>query len=167
MAEQQRSRKRSWGKARHKEDITIINREKIEETLQTIAEEKKKAEVLPPANHKTGGEGGGGGDQSTGLDLQYPELMSNESLVAALRRIKVPIPVYPDGNPSRERLLYLYKTNVLPRPQRNRSRGSRGQRRGQKVEQGEQGVTEMDIDQTDDWAMNSDGSLDLNLQRKR
>jgi len=54
------------------------------------------------------------------LDLQQPELMSNERLVEALAKIKVPIPVYSDGSPSRERLLYLYRTYILPQPQRVR-----------------------------------------------
>ena len=139
MAAEGRGRKkRSWGKTRRRE-VTIINREEMEETLQTLAEEVRQSKV------NSGMDG-----ENTGIHLQYPELMSNETLIKALRQLKVPIPVYPDGHPSRERLLYLYKANVLPRPQRNRwRRRKRLLSNDSKME-----VAHSD----DDWTVGNDGS---------
>ena len=68
--------------------------------------------------------------EPTQIDLQHPDLMNNDSLVKYLRDIKVPIPMYPDGTPSRERLIYLFKKHVTPQPQRSKvSRSSRSWRK--------------------------------------
>lgn len=155
------AKKRSWGKSRQREEVTIINREKLEETLQTLAEEAKKCKTTSILSNKATT------STSTGeMDLQYPELMSDESLVTALKRIKVPIPVYPDGRPSRERLLHLYRTNILPRPQRSR----RKRRRVSGVSQDDQGssVMEVEVEDHSEWDANSGGSSNnTQLQRKR
>ena len=153
----QKLKRRSWGKTKQREEVTIINREKIEETLQKISEESKKSQaILEESNNAAISK------SSTAIDLQYPELMSNDALVAALKRIKVPIPVYPDGTPSRERLMYLYKTNVLPRPQRNRWRTGRRRRNALKGD----GSGPMEVDQQDTDA-GWDNNADVEQQRKR
>lgn len=166
--------KRRWGKTRHRDKITIVDRMEIEDTLQKFAEEvksfKERDEVAstPKQNHE--------------LDLQQPELMSNFTLVEALKKIKVPIPVYADGRPSRERLLYLYRQHVMPRPQRQGRRPGRRRERKLKRIGGqaeilpsfkaeEVGPVAMEVDDTtesdDFWALNSDGSWVLPLKRKR
>lgn len=159
----QKVKRRSWGKTRPKEGIAVINRERIEETLKSLDEEAKKP--APKATQE-------GSGQNAGLNLQYPELMSDEDLVSALKRIKVPIPVYSDGRPSRERLLYLYRTNVLPRPQRAKSswRTRQGRRRGvagSQQENSQGGTDAMEVDQDDhSWSLNG-GNVDRVIQRKR
>ena len=156
----QRVKKRSWGKTKQREEITIINHEKIEETLQKLAEEAKTSQ----SNEQKDGNTVNSGSRSSGVDLQYPELMSNDALIAALKRIKVPIPVYPDGTPSRERLLYLYKTNVMPRPQRNSWTRGRQRRKASK----EDAVGVMEVDQEDDGAgWNETSTSNMIPQRKR
>lgn len=135
----QKERRRSWGKTKHRE-VTVINREKIEETLSSIAEEEKKRKLISSVNTARST---GGVEYTGGGDLQFPELMSDEALVTALKRIKVPIPVYSDGRPSRERLLYLYKTNVMPRPQRKRERRLRGSQGNNQA-----------VMEVDDWCAN-------------
>ncbi len=144
--------KRSWGKTKQRDEVTIINHEKIKGTLQRIAEENKRSQSILKKGSTTN-------SKSTGVDLQYPELMSNDALVAALKRIKVPIPVYPDGTPSRERLMYLYKNNVLPRPQRSRWKRRRHTPREDRSEA-------MEVDQQDDntgW----DETVDTPQQQKK
>ena len=152
----QNLKKRSWGKTKLREGVTVIDREKIEETLQIIAEETKKLQSSQERDNSAAGTG-------SKSDLQYPELMSNDALVAALKRIKVPIPVYPDGTPSRERLMYLYKTNVLPRPQRNSWK--RGRQRRNVAEGGNVDMTE--VDQQDNSAGWDETPGTVELQRKR
>ena len=151
-------RKRSWGKSRQREDVTIISREKIEETLQTLAEEAEKCKTTSNSSSRA--------TTSTGeMDLQYPELMSDESLVTALKRIKVPIPVYPNGRPSRERLLHLYRTNILPRPQRSHQK----RRRVSGVSQDAQGgsAMEVEVEYHSEWDANGSENSNTQLQRKR
>lgn len=162
--------KRRWGKSRNREKITIVDRMEIEDTLLKIAAEDKERRNVAPSPEKQD------------LDLQQPELMTDFALVEALKKIRVPIPVYSDGTPSRERLIYLFRQHVVPRPQRT-SRGrrlSRGKERRfrKKVD----GQTEalascrledsqhdsMEVEECDDhWAVRSDGSWVLPLQRKR
>ncbi len=139
-------KRRSWGKAKRREDITIINREGMEDILQKIDEEDKEKIKI------------------TEIDLQYPELMSNEVLTKALKRIKVPIPVYPDGSPSRERLLYLYKLNVLPRPQRSGWVGRRSEKGRLKRSREGNDCAPMEVDQ--DHILSSENK-DAEKQRKR
>ena len=166
--------KRRWGKTRNREKITIVDKMEIEETLQKFAEEVKLSEKrhevapTPKQNHE--------------LDLQQPELMSDFALVEALKKIKVPIPVYVDGRPSRERLIYLFRQHVIPRPQRQGRRPLRRRYRKLKRSGGqtetpasckieEAGPVAMEVDGTaesdDYWALNSDGSWVLPLERKR
>lgn len=145
----------------------------IEDSLQKFAEEVKsfkdrhEVAATPHNNHQ--------------LDLQQPELMSDFSLVEALRKIKVPIPVYADGSPSRERLLYLFRQHVMPRPQRTKHGRRQLRRRMLKragggeesssqscnVEEAEL-LDDMEVDATDDhWALGEDGSWLFPMQRKR
>lgn len=146
MSSAPREKKRAWGKTERKE-ITIINRENIEETLRNMSEEAKKCTVTSEESTRV-------------MNLQYPELMSDEALVVALKRIKVPIPVYSDGRPSRERLLYLYKTNVLPRPQRSQWKDHKRKRSAGVTSQES---TEMEVDHHGDWSI--DGTTVLNRKR--
>lgn len=162
--------KRRWGKSRHREKITIVDRMEIEDTLQKFAEEvksfKERRDAVPtPKNHE--------------LDLQHPELMSDFTLVEALKKIKVPIPVYSDGTPSRERLIYLFRQHVTPRPQRQTQHQRRRDRKlkrfgnqaetstSYKMNEVEHDAMEVDATTEDHWALNSDGSWALPLQRKR
>lgn len=148
---EQKERRRSWGRTKHRE-VTVIDQKKIEETLHSFAEEVRKREVV---SNEISVESTGG------IDLQYPELMSNDALISALKRIKVPIPVYPDGSPSRERLLYLFKTNVLPRPQRKQWKQKR-RLQGSIVSHDDHGGSAMEVD---DWC--AGGAQTAELQRKR
>ena len=166
--------KRRWGKTRNRDKITIVDRMEIEDTLQKFAEEVKsfKERHEATSTHK----------QNHELDLQQPELMSDFALVEALKKIKVPIPVYADGRPSRERLLYLFRQHVIPRPQRQSRRP--GRRRERKVKRiggqadpstsskaKEAEPVAMEVDGTsesgDFWALDSDGSWVVPLERKR
>lgn len=153
----QKQKRRAWGKTKQREEITIINREKIEETLQQIAEESKKSKNLEKSCE-------GADPSKSTMDLQYPELMSNDALITALKRIKVPIPVYPDGTPSRERLMYLYRSNVLPRPQRNRWRT--GKRRNAR-QGGDNSGAGMEVDRHDADDGWNESSTHTTQHRKR
>ena len=146
----------------------------IEDTLQKFAEEVK--------SFKERHEAASTSKQNHEVDLQQPELMSDFALVEALKKIKVPIPVYADGRPSRERLLYLFRQHVIPRPQRQSRRS--GRRRDRKLRRvGGQTETSpsskakevepvaMEVDGTaesdDFWSLNSDGTWVIPLERKR
>lgn len=170
MAAATEKTKRRWGKSRHREKITIVDRMEIEDTLQKFAEEEKsfkdRHEVAStPTNDEP--------------DLQQPELMSDFALVEALRKIKVPVPVYADGTPSRERLIYLFRQHVTPRPQRMRQGRRPFRRRDRKlkrlqaasVKSNEAEHVAMEVDGAAElenfWAVKSDGSWVLPLQRKR
>lgn len=167
MASTEKS-KRRWGKTRNREKITVVDQMEIEVTLQKFAEEVK--------SFKERHEEALTSKQDCELDLLQPELMSDFSLVEALKKIKVPIPVYADGRPSRERLLYLFRQHVIPRPQRQSRRPARRRDRklrrvgGQSASSNteEAGPVAMEVDGTNDfWALDSDGSWVLPLQRKR
>ena len=164
-AQKEKKEKRSWGRTKHKE-VTVINQEKIEETLQSLAEEVKQRELASSVSYTSSASGAPGpAGAGEGVDLQYPELMSDDALAAVLKRIKVPIPVYPDGRPSRERLLYLFKTNVLPRPQRNQRKRKRQLRDSAMVSRGDDGGTAMEVD---DWSTNgAQTNSSTEIQRKR
>ena len=138
----------------------MVDKDKIEATLQSLAEEAKKASLVAPRSDTS--------QNVAGFDLKLPELMNNDELVGALKRIKVPIPVYADGRPSRERLLYLYKTNVMPRPQRNRWKRGRNKRPGvvqpAALQQEEEEDGEMEVDhEGQNWSVNGTDTT----QRKR
>ena len=142
------SKRRSWGK-RPKEKIAIIDQMEIEEAV--------KQTVLSDCSPKIGS-----------TDLQHPELMTTERLAGFLSGMKVPIPVYPDGKPSRERLIYLFKRHVMPKPQRDTIRGPGKWRRRRKRRRSDD---VMDVDllsaHGDDWSHSSEGSWGLPLERKR
>ena len=120
-------KKRRWGKARPRVNVTVINKADLEDTLQKLEEEVKERKSRPIVTSQQSSENLKS-TLFTGIDLQQPQLMSNERLIEALRKIKVPIPVYLDGSPSRERLLYLYRTYVLPQPQRSKQQWGRKKR---------------------------------------
>ena len=108
MASPTKVRKRQWGKCRESEKVLIL------ETMDL--------EIPDPIDKGIGGKKKDEeGDKSSekGLDLQHPEMLSNQSLTEILTKYRIPIPVYSDGLPSRERLLYLFRTHVQPRPQRS------------------------------------------------
>ena len=173
---EQTKAKRRWGKSRHREKITIVDRMEIEETLQKFASEVKERHSVAPSPDQ---------EKEETVDLQQPELMTDFALVEALKKIKVPIPVYSDGTPSRERLLYLFRQHVLPRPQRarrgRRLSGRRRERIGRRVDGQAEAMAScklddpqresMEVDEAegsnDHWALRSDGTWKLPLQRKR
>lgn len=97
---------------------------------------------------------------SNAQDTQHPELMSNQTLVDRLSEMKVAIPVYPDGQPSRERLLYLFRKHVSPKPQRS---GFWRRRRRREVRD----VVPMDVDHKQDSWISSSESWDSPLLGKR
>ena len=164
-------KKRSWGKTtRRSEKIIVISREKIEEILN-FDDECRENKLVSQRKHEK--------NETVfpeAMDLQQPELMTNERLIEALKRIKVPIPVYSDGKPSRERLLYLYKTNVLPQPQRNKQHWRRRRRRRNELEEdvggveewlcGQHGVKVVVNEGRDDWSTNSVGGSTALLKKK-
>ncbi len=108
----ERPRKRVWGKTK--------NRGKGPPELETV-ECDMELVGNPIKRIKLSNDGKGSSQHS--VDLQHPELMSDSVLVKALSDIKVPIPIYSDGTPSRERLIHLFKKHVTPRPQRTRDEG--------------------------------------------
>lgn len=101
MASKERSgptmptKRRSWGKSRQKEKVLCIDHMDVVELTRT--------------NKSTS-------DRSRGEDLQHPELMSNQTIVDHLSEMKI---VIPDREPSRERLFYLFRKHVSPKPQRS------------------------------------------------
>ena len=139
----------------------------IEETLQKFAEEMN----LSKARHEVAAS-----PHNSNLELQQPELMSDFDLMESLKKIKVPIPVYSDGRPSRERLIYLFRQHVMPRPQRQRRlrrREGKIKRAGGGVVEGvsgscKPGEADLDAMEVDNhWAVGSDGNWLLPLERKR
>ena len=96
------AKKRAWGRSRPTaQGVTLLDNIEVEELINTtVCEEISNM-------HAT-------------VDLQHPEMATNDDLVEALVQMKVPIPRYDNGEPSRERLIYLFKTHITPRPQRNR-----------------------------------------------
>ena len=109
MASQIKVRRRQWGKCREKEKILILENMDLEipDPIDKGIGEKKR-------------DGDGGKSSEKSLDLQHPEMLSNQSLTDILTKHHIPIPVYSDGHPSRERLLYLFHIHIQPRPQRLR-----------------------------------------------
>ena len=169
MASTEKS-KRRWGKTRNREKITVVDQMEIEVTLQKFAEEVK--------SFKERHEEALTSKQDRELDLLQPELMSDFSLVEELNKIKVPIPVYAGGRPSRERLLYLFRQHVIPRPQRQgrrlvRRRDRKLKRVGGQCESSASanievaGPVAMEVDAINDfWALDSDGSWVLPSSEK-
>ena len=94
-------RKRAWGRSKHRNEITVVDEMEIELAEKESRECKK---IRSDAKH----------------GLHHPELMTNDELIAVLQKMRVPVPVYPDGNPNRERLVFLFRRHVTPRPQRTR-----------------------------------------------
>ena len=122
MADKQK--RRSWGKTRQNKDtITTVNQTDIENVVRECKELELARKSAQAERKET---------EHCLLEAQHPELMHADSLVRALTELKVPIPVYEDGKPSRERLVYLFRKHVTPRPQRSwwRRSGSRKRRRG-------------------------------------
>ena len=153
------TKRRSWGRASKREKITIIDRMDIEDTLQKIRTESKQNAEKDNTRIKTGS-----------INLQHPELMDNSTLVECLKRIKVPVPTYPDGTLSRVRLLYLFRKHVTPQPQRVRRKDRRLRWQNWMDERKSQAGTEpMDIDRTgyDAWNNTGDGKCSIPLPRKR
>lgn len=98
MAAKERSgaaKRRSWGKPRPKEKVLCIDHMDVAELTRI---EKISS------------------DNSRSKDLLHPELMSNETIVSHLSEMKI---VIPEREPSRERLFYLFRKHVSPKPQRN------------------------------------------------
>ncbi len=129
--------KRRWGKCRPREQVTVITKEDLNDTLSKCAQEAKEAQERKAKTTVTSQSGSNDVKLSfNAIDLQQPQLMSNDRLIQALKKINVPIPIYPDGSPSRERLLYLYRTFVLPQPQRNKQPKGRKRKFGGKRRKG-------------------------------
>ncbi len=108
MTEDGKSRKRAWGKTKHRGKGPPVAETESMECNDASAVKRIKL------NDDTSRE------SSSKIDLQHPELMSNTTLVSLLSEYKVPIPVYADGTPSRERLMYLARKHITPQPQRPR-----------------------------------------------
>ena len=143
-------KRRSWGKARSREKIAVIDQMEVDVLMKVSSRSADKRATCV---------------DTSDIDLQHPELMASDTLTAILSQRRVPIPVYEDGNPSRERLIYLFKKHVTPQPQRDsywRRTGRRGWRKRRRTEE-----TPMEVDDTGagDWVLNSDE--DTPVQRKR
>ena len=104
-------KKRAWGRSRPiTQGVTLLDNTEVEELIKmTVCEGKSSM-------HAT-------------IDLQHPEMISNDELIQTLVQMKVPIPRYDNGEPSRERLIYLFKNHVTPRPQRDRHGVAKKRRR--------------------------------------
>lgn len=162
MASNTKPRKREWGKSRH--NPTLVRIEDMD---------LGKPDPSPSCNRVTLSEKGGSNEEkiikTNSVDLQHPEMLSTEQLMDLLSHYKVPIPVYSDGSPSRERVLYLYRKHVLPRPQRLRQH-LRRQKFCQK------GTVSVAMDTTSEWDQEmewTEGGVDkweepiLQINRKR
>lgn len=103
-----RPKKRAWGKTKNR-GKGPPETEAVESDVEMVGEPVKRIKL---SNEEK--------NTQHSIDLQHPELMSDSVLVEALSSIKVPIPIYSDGRPSRERLIYLFKEHVTPRPQRTK-----------------------------------------------
>lgn len=99
-------KKRCWGRS-NREKINII--ENMELEIPDVKVNNTSSD--DPVKTNTG---------TPSIDLQHPELMSNSQLVNLLAERRVPLPVYEDGSYSRERLLFLFRKHILPRPQRKK-----------------------------------------------
>ena len=132
------AKRRSWGKPRQREKIASVDNMEMDEVM-------------------------GQSEAHAKVDLQHPEMMKTEGLVEVLTSMKVPIPVYSDGRPSRERLVYLFRKHVTPRPQRQDHKGRKRRRWGV--------GTPMEVESCwhDDWSQASEGGSGLGMpsQRKR
>ena len=143
-------KRRSWGKARSREKIAVIDQMEVDVLMKESSRSADKRAACV---------------DTSDIDLQHPELMASDTLTAILSQRRVPIPVYEDGNPSRERLVYLFKKHVTPQPQRDsywRRPGRRGWRKKRRTDE-----TPMEVDDTGagDWVLNSDEETPV--QRKR
>ena len=139
MEELEKAKKRSWGKTKHRGKPSLS--EVDHSVLGPVTEPNKRIRTF---------------EEPTQIDLQHPELMDNDSLVKTLRDVKVPIPMYPDGTPSRERLIYLFKKHVTPQPQRSKvSRSSKSWRKSSNLQSKSNCIThtglvdDMEIDNTE------------------
>ena len=111
-------KRRAWGKQRCKPDLVSIDHMDIE-LLTKVVEKQSYADG----------------------DLQNPEGMATETLVAHLSRMNI---AYPNSTRSREGLLYLFRVHIQPKTQRNRF--WRRKRRREEVEVGDTWTTGMDCD---------------------
>ncbi len=100
-------KKRSWGRTVQRETINIVGNMEIE-TQDTLVNIHIKNDAASQEGEST-------------IDLQHPELLDTDSLVNLLKERRVPIPVYENGSASRERLIFLFRKHVVPRPQRKLS----------------------------------------------
>ena len=109
MASQPQARRRQWGKSRETGKVVIVENMDLgapDRVDEGIGEKKR--------------DGNGVKSSEKGLDLQHPEMLSNESLVRILTQYYVPIPAGTDDESNREKLMSLFRMHVQPRPQRQR-----------------------------------------------
>ena len=132
-------KKRGWGRTVQREKINIV------ENMDLQTPDKLASIHIKNSAASEGGE--------NTIDLQHPELLSTDSLVNLLTERRVPIPVYENGSASRERLIFLFRKHVVPRPQRKRS---------QKLIPYEQKIyrNRVDKDQGMEWEGNIRGAVD-------
>lgn len=112
-------KKRCWGKS-NREKINII--ENMELEILDEVDCSSTSDLSAQANHMTISD-----NNDANIDLQHPELLTNAQMVDLFTERRVPVPVYEDGSYSRERLLFLFRKHILPKPQRKKLR-SRNQR---------------------------------------
>ena len=122
------AKRRSWGKPRRREKLVNID-------------------------HMDAAELTGVATTSSAVDPLHPEVLCTQALMDVLTMRK--IPTYPDEQPNRERLLFLFRKYVSPQPQR---RGFWRRRRGEKIV-----ATEMERDSS----ISLGESWELPLERKR
>lgn len=147
-------KRRSWGKARNREKIAVIDKMEVDVLMKDSNASRSADKRVTCVD-------------TSDIDLQHPELMASDTMIAILSQRRVPIPVYEDGNPSRERLIYLFKKHVTPQPQRDSywRRPGRGWRKRKRNEE-----TPMEVDNagTGDWVLNRDEDwAETPVQRKR
>lgn len=120
------AKKRAWGRSRPTTDVltTLLDNTEVEELISTTVREEKSS-------------------MHTTIDLQHPELISDDDLIKSLVQMKVPIHNHDSGEPSRERLIHLFKQHVIPRPQRDRHGTARKRKRT--------GDSQMDVEASYDW----------------
>ena len=108
-SEGKQAKRRAWGKPREREKVVCVDQMEIDK----LAEETGTGIRLEETDQS-----GKAANEVT--NLQRPELMRNQQLMAALKKMGVPLPVSTSEKQSREQLLYLFKKHVMPRPQRKR-----------------------------------------------
>ena len=146
------SKKRSWGKSREREKVSIVDQMEIEQLTKTPEAGTSETEAC----------------SSGTASLQHPHLMSDAQLENILRVMKVPLPSSTNEESRRDQLVGLYKKHVMPRPQRTGVQGKKRRKRGEQQAADSNRVVEEDVmDWTTSAEERDNGECGQECERKR